>query len=78
MKEERKVLRMKQSSHESPEPAQPAPGHGTAHVDDIVEEVNELAGRKVGDVGVVHGQKVRITAIYKNGNFDYELLGGAR
>ena len=55
-----------------------APGHGTAHVDDIVEEVNELAGRKVGDVGVVHGQRVRITAIYKNGNFDYELLSGTR
>jgi hypothetical protein len=42
----------------------PNPGAG--------EKVNELGGRKVGDIGVVRGQRVRITAIYKNGKFDYE------
>lgn len=36
------------------------------------EKVNELGGRKVGDVGVVRGQRVKITNIYKNGKFDYE------
>jgi hypothetical protein len=44
---------MKQSSHESQaESPRLPPGHGTAHVDDIVEEsekVNELGGRKVSD-----------------------------
>jgi hypothetical protein len=40
------------------------------------EKVNELGGRKVGDVGVVRGQRVRITNIYKNGKFDYEPATG--
>ncbi|MGC2182254.1 MAG: hypothetical protein WA637_03130, partial [Terriglobales bacterium] len=42
------------------------------------EKVNELGGRKVGDVGVVRGQRVKITAIYKNGKFDYEPATGAQ
>jgi hypothetical protein len=42
------------------------------------EKVNELGGRKVGDVGVVRGQRVRITNIYKNGKFDYEPATGAQ
>jgi len=46
----------------------PNPGAG--------EKVNELGGRKVGDVGVVRGQRVRITNIYKNGKFDYEPATG--
>lgn len=40
------------------------------------EKVNELGGRKVGDVGVVRGQRVKITNIYKNGKFDYEPVTG--
>ncbi len=47
--------------------AQPSPGTQAG-----AEKVNELGGRKVGDVGVVRGQRVRITNIYKNGKFDYE------
>jgi hypothetical protein len=42
------------------------------------EKVNELGGRKVGDVGVVRGQRVKITNIYKNGKFDYEPATGAQ
>ncbi len=51
---------------------------GKAHMDNsapnptAAEKVNELGGRKVGDVGVVRGQRVRITNIYKSGKFDYE------
>jgi hypothetical protein len=47
-------------------PGKPATTQGEA------EKVNELGGHKVGDVGVVRGQRVRITNIYKNGKFDYE------
>ena len=42
------------------------------------EKVSELGGRRVGDIGVVRGQRVRITAIYKNGKFDYEFLASTR
>jgi len=42
------------------------------------ERVNDLGGRCVGDIGVVHGQRVRITAIYRNGKFDYEFLARTR
>jgi hypothetical protein len=57
---------------------------GKAHADNTApnptaaEKVNELGGRKVGDVGVVRGQRVRITNIYKNGKFDYEPATGAQ
>jgi hypothetical protein len=55
---------------------------GKAHIDNTApnptaaEKVNELGGRKVGDVGVVRGQRVRITNIYKNGKFDYQPATG--
>lgn len=78
------------SSHQSQESPQPSQSSGRAHIDDIVdgtsgaanretgEKVNELSGRRVGDIGVVRGQRVRITAIYKNGKVDYEFLTGTR
>jgi hypothetical protein len=78
------------SSHHSQQAPQPSPPSGRAHIDDIVDEtggaanretgekVNELRGRRVGDIGVVRGERVRITAIYKNGKFDYEFLTSTR
>lgn len=42
------------------------------------EKVAELGGHRVGDIGVIRGQRVRIMAIYKNGKFDYELLASTR
>lgn len=63
------------------EPEKPPADSGYAHIDDIVNEgerVNSLGRHSVGEIGVVGGKRVRITAIYKNGKFEYVLLTNTR